>query len=260
MIGLPPDFEKLIISNAPELEEAEINPETEKLYYKHWGNHLHPYRRLEAVLSDEIKPGMQVLEQGCGRTAPLLKKYRHVGAKLHGVDMVDFTSDHSDIHLLKSSIEDLPFQAEEFDLIFSRSVMEHVERPEHAFREAFRVLRKGGRWVFLTPNRWDYVSIIARLIPNRFHGKVVNLTEGREEEDVFPVVYKANSWWQIDSACKHTGFRIKSFDYLGQDPQYFGFSPLLYRIATVYEKMLLSTEYLKGIRGWLFVVLEKPSK
>ena len=53
---------------------------------------------------------------------------------------------------------------------------------------------KGGRWIFLTPNRWDYVSIISRLVPNRFHGKVVHLTTGREEDDVFPVVYESNSW------------------------------------------------------------------
>lgn len=235
-----------------------VNPKTANLCYKYWSNHLHPYKILEASLSKEIKPGARVLEQGCGRKAPLLRKYLSTGAILHGVDLVDFTESHPGMDLVRSSIEDLPFDSEEFDLIFSRSVMEHVQKPEHAFEEAFRVLKKGGRWIFLTPNRWDYVSVISRLIPNRFHGKVVNFAEGRKEEDVFPVVYKANSWWQINTACKHTGFRIQSFDYLGQDPQYFGFSPFLYRIATAYEKMLLSTKFLKVIRGWLFVVLEKP--
>jgi SAM-dependent methyltransferase len=236
-----------------------MNPATEKLYWKYWSHHKHPYRKFEAILSEKIKPGMHVLEQGCGRTAPLLHKYIDSGALLYGADLVDFTVNHPKIKLEKSSIEKLPFDDNEFDLLFSRSVMEHVSNPHNAFREAFRVLKKGGQWIFLTPNRWDYVSIISRMVPNRFHGKIVNITEGRDESDVFPVVYKSNSWWQISRACNETGFRICTFDYLGQDPQYFSFNPALYLCATVYEKVILSTEMLRGVRGWLFVVLEKPN-
>lgn len=239
-------------------KELNIKPRVEKLYNKYWIKHEHPYRKLEAVLTESIKPCINILEQGCGRTAPLLNKYRHTGAMLHGVDLVDFTSIHPNMNLVKSSIEDLPFKADEFDLLVSRSVMEHVNNPKLAYNEAFRVLMKGGRWIFLTPNRWDYVSIISRLVPNRFHGKVVHLTTGREEDDILPVVYESNSWWQINDACKSAGFRNQTFDYFGQHPQNFGFNSLLYRIATVYEKMILSTELLMGVRGWLFVGLEKP--
>ena len=61
------------------------------------------------------------------------------------------------------------------------------------FREFNRVLKPGGRAILLTPSKYDYVSIIARFMPNRLHGKLVNATEGRAEEDTFPTHYRANS-------------------------------------------------------------------
>jgi SAM-dependent methyltransferase len=237
-----------------------MNPRTEKLYCKYWSQHPHPYKILDGLLSSEIVQGMDVLEQGCGRTAPLLSKLAGSGARLYGVDLVDFTIDRPGLTLIKSSVTDLPFDDNKFDLIFSRSVMEHVENPKRAYLESFRVLKSGGQWVFLTPNRWDYVSIISRFVPNRLHGKLVSCTEGRHEEDVFPVVYESNSWRQIQRLCLETGFEIKRFDYLGQHPSYLSFSPALYLLGTAYEKLLLSTNLLRGVRGWLFVVLQKSGE
>jgi SAM-dependent methyltransferase len=173
--------------------------------------------------------------------------------------LVDFTIDRPDLTLVQSSVTDLPFADNKFDLIFSRSVMEHLEQPKRAYEEAHRVLKDGGRWIFLTPNRWDYVSIISRIVPNSLHGKIVNYTVGTHEEDVFPVVYESNSWGQIQRLCRETGFEVKTFEYLGQDPTYLGFSSTLYLLGTAYEKLLLSTPLLQGLRGWLFVVLQKSS-
>lgn len=236
-----------------------MSSRTDKLYRKYWGHHKHPYKKLDEVIFGAIKEGMDVLEQGCGRTAPLLRNLSSTGARLHGVDLVDFTIDRPDLMLLKSSITDLPFEDGKFDLVFSRSVMEHVEHPKRAYEEAHRVLKAGGQWIFLTPNRWDYVSIISRIFPNHLHGKLVSYTEGRHEEDVFPVVYESNSWGQIQRLCRETGFEIKKFEYLGQHPVYLGFSPTLYLLGTAYEKLLLSTNLLRGLRGWLFVILQKSA-
>jgi SAM-dependent methyltransferase len=236
-----------------------MNSRTEKLLAKYWGQHQHPYIKLDEVIFSSIKEGMDILEQGCGRTAPLLCKLSNTGARLHGVDLVDFTIDRPDLTLVQSSVTDLPFADNKFDLIFSRSVMEHLEQPKRAYEEAHRVLKDGGRWIFLTPNRWDYVSIISRIVPNSLHGKIVNYTVGSHEEDVFPVVYESNSWGQIQRLCRETGFEVKTFEYLGQDPTYLGFSSTLYLLGTAYEKLLLSTPLLQGLRGWLFVVLQKSS-
>jgi len=228
------------------------------IYDSWWAHTKHPYNVLNDALSQSVVKGKVVLEQGCGYTAPLLQQYRDRGAELIGVDVVDFEIEESGMQLIKANIEDLPLPDESVDVVFSRSVMEHVGDPGRVFEEVFRVMRPGGKWIFLTANRWDYVSVVSRLVPNKFHGALVHHTEGREEKDVFPTVYKSNSYGQIKALAKQSGMSVEKFEYLGQHPAYFAFNRCLYWLASVYEKMILKVNAFRGVRGWLLVELRKP--
>jgi hypothetical protein len=67
--------------------------------------------------------------------------------------------------------------------------------------------------IALTAHKWDYASLAARLIPNRFHPWIVHHTEGRAEEDVFPTVYTARySFWRrsIRNSSSASGHSIAS--------------------------------------------------
>ena len=44
--------------------------------------------------------------------------------------------------------------------------------PKAHFLEIFWVLKHKGRYIFLTPNFWDYASLMAYVIPNRLHAKL----------------------------------------------------------------------------------------
>ena len=57
--------------------------------------------------------------------------------------------------------------------------MEHNEDAESAFSEIFRILKHKGRYIFLTSNFSDYASLMAYVIPNRLHAKIVKWLEGR---------------------------------------------------------------------------------
>lgn len=86
----------------------------------------------------------------------------------------------------------LPFDDNSFDVVFSIYVLEHVNNPAELVAEIRRVLRPGGIFLALTPNRYHYVSLIASATPISFH-KWLNKRRGREMEDTFPTAYQMNT-------------------------------------------------------------------
>ena len=178
----------------------------------------HPYQIFEREVECHLRPDHTLLDAGCGRTAPILEKFRNRARRLIGVDLVDFAPAGEGLELHRCDLGAMPIADGCVDVTMARSVMEHVTDPSRVYGEIHRVLKPGGRFIFLTANLWDYASVIAKLIPNRFHPWVVSKTEGREEHDVFPVAYRTNTRSAVRKWAKQTGFEIVSFRYLGQYP------------------------------------------
>lgn len=83
------------------------------------------------------------------------------------------------------NLEALTFPDESFDLMISSDIMEHVRNPDAAWREAARVLRKGGQYVFTVPFSWPISArTVARvdvsgpddvhILEPRYHGDPLN--------------------------------------------------------------------------------------
>lgn len=217
----------------------------------------HPYRLFEKKIHNLLKPENVLLDAGCGRTAPILSKFRGQARELIGVDLVDFTTNIEGITLIKGDLSNTGLPDNHVDLIMARSVMEHVADPCAVYKEMYRILKPGGHFIFLTANLWDYSALIARVIPNRFHPWIVSKTEGRQEHDVFPIQYKTNTKGSIRKLSDATGFRILSFEYHGQYPGYLLFNGFLFFLGTLYEKLISRFQTLAFLRGWILVVLEK---
>lgn len=223
--------------------------------------HTHPYRLLERTIDDSVSSQSTVLDIGCGRTAPTLRRLKGKARALYGVDLVDFTQQDEGLSLFNADVCRMPFLDDEsVDLAYSRSVMEHVEDAEAAYREIHRVLKPGGRYVFLTPNKWDYVAVMAMIIPNSLHPRIVRLVSGRAEEDTFPTYYRSNTKSDISKLANDSGFQVDQLDYLNQYPAYLKFSRPLFWIGSQYERLLSRLNVLAGLRGWIFCVLRKPEK
>jgi len=217
----------------------------------------HPYQVLEREVQSYLRPEHALLDAGCGRTAPILAKFRNRARRLVGVDLVDFAVAGEGIELHRCDLAAMPIEDGCIDVAMARSVMEHVTDPAKVYGEIYRVLKPGGHFIFLTANLWDYASIIAKLIPNRFHPWIVSRTEGREEHDVFPVAYRTNTRGAVRKWAKQARFEIVSFRYLGQYPSYFMFNGYLFLLATGYEKLISRIPTLNFLQGWIFVTLRK---
>jgi SAM-dependent methyltransferase len=144
------------------------------------------------------------------------------------------------------------------DLIISRSVFEHLVDPAAVYAEMARVLRPGGNLLFLTANMWDYGTLVARMVPNRFHAKVVKAVEGRDEEDTFPTAYRSNTRSAVERLAAGAGLQVRQFEYLSQYPNYLMFNGLAFFVGMCYEKLISRWEILRALRGWILVTLHKP--
>jgi SAM-dependent methyltransferase len=231
----------------------------ERLKQRYFGAQDHPYRTLEREIERHLGPQVTLLDAGCGREAPVLAKYVGRAGRLIGVDLVEFRGEIAGLELLPRDLSTTGLPDASVDLILSRSVLEHVEEPAAVYAEMFRILRPGGRFVFLTANLWDYASIIASIVPNRLHPWIVAKVEGRAEADVFPVRYRTNTRAAVRRFARASGFEIELFRHLGQYPAYFQFNGFLFLLATGYEKLISRFEALAFLRGWIFAVLRKPA-
>jgi SAM-dependent methyltransferase len=220
----------------------------------------HPYRLFEQHVDRLIAQGARVLlDAGCGRTVPVLRKYLGRAERLIGVELVEFTDVPPGIETHNTDLAHLPLADASVDLIMSRSVFEHLTDPASVYREFARVLRPGGRVVFLTANLWDYGTLVARLVPNRLHGRIVKVVEGRAEEDTFPTAYKTNTRSDVDRLAADAGLAVERFEYLSQYPNYLMFNGLLFALGTAFEKLISRFEFLRFLRGWILVTLVKPA-
>jgi SAM-dependent methyltransferase len=236
-----------------------MDDKVRRLLERYFGADEHPYRTLEAEITRRLRPQHTLLDAGCGRTAPVLRKYSGAAKRLIGIDLVEFTESIEGLELYRGNVSTTGLPDRSVDLIYSRSVMEHVEDPDAVFTESHRILTDGGQWLFLTANKWDYASIAARLIPNRLHPAIVRRVEGRPEEDTFPTRYRVNDRGTIERLAQRHGFAVLNLAYLGQYPNYFLFSPFLFRIAAHYELWLRRHPSLHWLRGWILAVLQKRS-
>lgn len=223
-----------------------------------YASDLHPYRHFDRKVASLLTIDSVLLDAGCGRAVPVLRTYIGQAKRLIGVEMVDFTDVPDGIETYNADLANLPLDSNSVDLIMSRSVFEHLQDPDSVYREFGRVLKPGGSVVFLTANMWDYGTLVARMVPNRFHAKIIRKVEGRAEEDTFPTAYKTNTRMDVDRLAAAAGLKVSAFTYLNQYPNYLMFNSFLFLIGVAYERITSRFNVLKILRGWILVTLQKP--
>jgi SAM-dependent methyltransferase len=88
----------------------------------------------------------------------------------------------------------LPLVDGSADLIVSDFTFEHVKDPGWLAEELSRILKSGGWICARTPNKWGYIAVFARLVPNRFHDAVLRVVQPRKKSiDTFPTLYRLNT-------------------------------------------------------------------
>jgi SAM-dependent methyltransferase len=103
-----------------------------------------------------MRSGMKFLEPGCGR-CEFLQHFKRLGLDAYGVDICPEASSFQTaipVSIANIEKEGIPFPDSTFDVVYSKSLLEHFFDPETYFREAYRVLKPGGLLLTLVPD-WE---------------------------------------------------------------------------------------------------------
>jgi SAM-dependent methyltransferase len=179
-----------------------FNPESEIGGFSKVDGMIEFYNRIHSIL----KPDWVVLDYGAGRgliidedISPYRKELKTLKGKvkhLVGCDVDEVVKNNiylDEAHVIEIG-KSLPFDNEQFDLVYSTYVFEHIAEPNLVARELMRITKPGGWIIAVTPNKIGYVAIAAMLVKNKFHIPLLKFIQPeRKEIDTFPTQYKMNT-------------------------------------------------------------------
>ncbi len=134
------------------------------IYSRKWHD-WHIKMMLGLADKEKLEKG-KILDNGCGNG--ILAEYI-AGDDLYGIDISPKMADLAKKRMKNVTIgdsENLPFGAEVFDVVFSRSLLHHLIEPQNAVKEAYRVLKFDGQAIFDDTLR-SFLNVLPRKIANR---------------------------------------------------------------------------------------------
>lgn len=173
------------------------------------------------------------LDIGCGRN-DLLAEFRGPYLQV-GMDEVQHPAltAEPNLHAIRGEAAFLPFRKGVLDVITMRQVVEHLANPLACFNEAQRVLKPGGRLLFVTPNKQAPLIWLARRIPQVLKRRLIRKLYHLTEDDVYPTFHRWNEPRHI--ANPPAGFTLSHMamaeNLLGTSGWPFWLSIFLVRIA-----------------------------
>ncbi|HSW68662.1 MAG TPA: class I SAM-dependent methyltransferase [Gammaproteobacteria bacterium] len=234
--------------------------------------------KVRAVLEKlKMQDSERLLDLGCG-TGFIIDLAKHLFTEIHGVDVtpamlnkVDVSSGNIILHNVAA--ESLPFPNEYFDVITAYAFLHHTENYSAILQEAFRVLKKGGKfYVDLEPNKlfWQAMKECEQMnkkfsdIVEREIDAVLHIDEKIEKEfslskDIFNKAEYTKSFLggidpeEFHAIAKHIGYSScqEKFEwFLGQGTVMHGQS---FRDADIVEQYLrkllpLSAKFFKYLQ------------
>lgn len=116
--------------------------------------------KLARYLSSRYKlpKGSKILDLGCGR-GEFLRGFIRCGLNGYGVDQSAIAKSLCpEAEILQSDLENkpLPYNDNTFDIVFSKSVLEHFYFPEKLVMEVYRIVKPNGLVITMVPD-WESV-------------------------------------------------------------------------------------------------------
>lgn len=221
---------------------------------KNWNDSVSIYKSL---VTQNINSETVIMEAGCGFSNMYREEYKRA-KKIIGVDISEDYLKMNDIiqEKIVSDLSDIPQVPDSsVDLIISSWVLEHLENPEAVFSEFSRVLRKGGKVIFITPNALNYVVAINKIIPHWFRVKVATKLGGKLTVEPMKTFYRANTVGKLNRLMKQNGLSAEKL-VLNGDPTYIAINKFFFYIGVFLEK-IMNIGPLKNLKVHIVGIISK---
>ncbi len=175
----------------------------------------------------------------------------------------DYDADSLAVHQsvanrVRGDLSRLPLRDSGFDFVTCGMVVEHLSEPARAIAELGRVMDHGGVLVIHTVNLWGYATLMAmasKLIPFGLRRRLIARATGRQEDDIFPTLYRCNTGRTMTRLVHRAGLTVRELRYLQAGPV-FRWGPL--RAIEVGYRRVIDVLGLRLLRGQLLVIAQKP--
>jgi SAM-dependent methyltransferase len=118
----------------------------------------YPFQLGQWLLKNIYKAPGTILDLGCGR-GEHMAVFSDLGFEPSGVDISpkapDLAGNRFDVKVANLEKDPLPFPDEQFDFLFSKSVIEHTKDPVTFLKKGFKALKPGGIAVIMVPS-WEH--------------------------------------------------------------------------------------------------------
>jgi 2-polyprenyl-6-hydroxyphenyl methylase/3-demethylubiquinone-9 3-methyltransferase len=198
----------------------------------------------ENVLPSLLQPGLRVLDVGGGRhpAIPLPTKQK-LGLHIVGLDISEAelaqapTGAYDKIVAGDVAAVIIPG---EYDLVFSRSVFEHVADTRAAVANLARVLVPGGIMAHVMPCRNAPFAVLNRWLGNRMARRLLfAIFPETEEHSGFPAYYRNCTPGRLSRICRECGLEVvRTIPYYRSD--YTSFFAPLYTLEMLRQVVMCS--------------------
>jgi len=158
----------------------------------------------------KIEKGAKLLEIGYGR-GDFLEAFQNSGLDCHGVDICSHSLRNERFFKVKcadAAKDKLPYDDGAFDVVYHKSLLEHLGDPDNLMKETFRVLKPGGRIIILTP---DWVSQMKVFYEDFTHSKPYDKTSLKDLLTVYGFSkVETELFYQLPALWKYPSLKILS--------------------------------------------------
>jgi SAM-dependent methyltransferase len=134
--------------------------------------HFEKLHHLLRLIDFDGYRGKRVLEVGCGAGTDLVR-FARGGALVTGIDLSQSAIDLARKNFAQSGLqadlreadgEQIPFEADTFDLVYAHGVVQYTANDRKLVDECHRVLKPGGAAVFQVYNRVSWLNALSKVM------------------------------------------------------------------------------------------------